>query len=93
MDLGDEPTHHHPLHNQNQQIQQQQHRPPSEHIYFSIESDYNSAMASAPPGNEFINSQTALNTTNSIQRPSMAAQQWRLTGTHNKNSAQQPYMV
>lgn len=87
MHSGDDQLHHQALH---AQIQQQQQRPPSEHIYFSIESDYNSTLAPDPNvGNEFVNSQTNLNT-NSIHRPSVAAQQWRLTG--NKNSAQ-PYMV
>lgn len=87
MYSGDDQLHHQALHGQIQQQQQQQ-RPPSEHIYFSIESDYNSTLA-PNAGNEFVNSQTNLNT-NSIHRPSVAAQQWRLTG--NKNSAQ-PYMV
>lgn len=84
---GDDQVHHHPMHSQSQN---HQHRPPSEHIYFSIESDYSSTMPSAPNiGNEVASSQFTSNT-NSIQRP--AAQQWRLTGTQ-KNSATQPYMV
>lgn len=84
---GDEQSHHHSLHSQNQHQ-----RPPSEHIYFSIESDYNSTLATASNvGNDITNSPANLNT-NSIHRPAMATQQWRLTGTH-KNSAQQPYMV
>lgn len=60
------------------------HRPPSEHIYFSIESDYNGgipgtaghSMVAGPDG------QPA-----GVHRP-----QWRVH-THTKNSAQQPYMV
>lgn len=84
MNSGDDQLHHQPLHGQNQQQ-----RPPSEHIYFSIESDYNSTQAPEPnAATEFINSQTTLNT-NSTHRPAVAAQQWR---TGNKNSAQ-PYMV
>lgn len=82
----DEQAHHHQIHHPSQQQQ----RPPSEHIYFSIESDYNSALTAPPPpnGNEFMHTQHTLPTNS--HRPS--PQQWRLTGTH-KNSAQQPYMV
>lgn len=71
----------------------QQQRPPSEHIYFSIESesDYNSTLATAPnASNELSNPQVMQNTV-SVHRQSVAAQQWRLTGSH-KNTAQ-PYMV
>lgn len=70
-----------------------QQRPPSEHIYFSIESesDYNSTLATAPnASNELSNPQVMQNTV-SVHRQSVAAQQWRLTGSH-KNTAQ-PYMV
>lgn len=84
--LGDDQSHH-PLQSQNQQQ-----RPPSEHIYFSIESDYNSTLAPTPNvGNEPHGNPQATQNTISVHRPSVAAQQWRLTGTH-KNSAQ-PYMV
>lgn len=84
---GDDQLHHQVLHGQNQQQ-----RPPSEHIYFSIESDYNSTL---PPndsnsGHEFVTTQSTLNT-NSVHRPAaVGTQQWRLTG--NKNCTQ-PYMV
>lgn len=80
---GEDQSHHYPIH-----IQNQQQRPPSEHIYFSIESDYNSTNA----GTEFLNSAATLNTTNPIHRPTVPTQQWQLIGTH-KNSAQQPHMV
>lgn len=82
---GDEQLHHHPLHSQNQQQ-----RPPSEHIYFSIESDYNSALAPNAANHEFLSTQP-LNS-NSIHRPSAPPGTWRIPGTH-KNGAQQPYMV
>lgn len=78
----------HPLHSQNQQQ-----RPPSEHIYFSIESesDYNSTLATAPNASNELSNPQAMQNTVSVHRPSVAAQQWRLTGIH-KNTAQ-PYMV
>lgn len=93
---GDDQSQHYPLHSQNQLHQ----RPPSEHIYFSIESDYNSTIA----GNEFINGQSANiggasnAQQNSVHRPSIAAQQWRLTSTHKNSSSSsssspQPHMV
>lgn len=106
--LGDDQSQHYPMHSQNQHHQ----RPPSEHIYFSIESDYNSTNA----GNEFINSSgtststgqssntaagiIALNAAqhNSMHRPSIGAQQWRLTTNHKNSSSSsssspQPHMV
>lgn len=112
--LGDDQSQHYQLHSQNQHHQHQ--RPPSEHIYFSIESDYNSTNA----GNEFINSSGGTSTSagqsaaiantatgvialnaqkNSIHRPSIAAQQWRLTSNHknsstsSSSSSPQPHMV
>lgn len=95
----DQSQQHYPLHSQN--LHQ---RPPSEHIYFSIESDYNSTNG----GNEFLNSSGTSGTStigqsnmavghqqqNSFHRPSIAAQQWRLTSTHkNSSSSPQPHMV
>lgn len=88
------------MHSQNQHHHQ---RPPSEHIYFSIESDYNSTNA----GNEFMNSSgggggsgtsagqsnIAAMQQNSIHRPNMTAQQWRLASTHKNSSSPQPHMV
>lgn len=86
---GEDQSHHYPLH-----IQNQQHRPPSEHIYFSIESDYNSALGTANAATEFMNSAAAATTlnTNQIHRPTVPTQQWQLIGTH-KNSTQPPHMV
>lgn len=101
--VGDDQSQHYPLHSQNPHHQ----RPPSEHIYFSIESDYNSTNA----GHEFINSSgtstgptaaqniIALNAQqNSMHRPSIGAQQWRLTSNHKNSSSStssspQPHMV
>lgn len=81
---------------------QLQQRPPSEHIYFSIESDYNSGMIGGGGGvvggvgmptssHDIIHSNTT--GTGSVHRP----QQWRIhtnnASSHKHNSAQQPYMV
>lgn len=72
---------------------QTQQRPPSEHIYFSIESDYNSTVAPVLNNDEeYSNSASAILNTNSIQRQTINTQEWRQTGTH-KSSGQQPYMV
>lgn len=87
LNPGDDQSHHQPLHGENQQQ-----RPPSEHIYFSIESDYNSTLAPTPnSGNEFIKTQTTLNT-NPVHRPVVTPQQYHLTGT-KKSGAQQPCML
>lgn len=61
------------------------HRPPSEHIYFSIESDYNGGIPGASAGHSATAGADGQPAT--VHRP-----QWRVH-THTKNSAQQPYMV
>lgn len=79
------PSSHHQYHHQNQQ------RPPSEHIYFSIESDYNSAMIGVG-GSNLPTHESMPQQTNAVHRP----QQWRIhtnNSTHKHNNPQQPYMV
>lgn len=94
------------LQQQFQHSNQLQQRPPSEHIYFSIESDYNSAMIGGGNGSGVAGMPTSSHDiihsnnsggigagTGSVHR----SQQWRIhtnnASRHKHSSVQQPYMV
>lgn len=82
-------------HQQQTVVGHRHHRPPSEHIYFSIDSDYNAEVGQS--SNDVLMSGANSGNTTYAPHGASTGQQWRvLTHSGNKPSssgAQQPYMV